>query len=144
MASDLGRYQGGHKPGQTGGAVVGVSAATGQPLRRAVDWVLDTGSDPCLLPEAVANEFKLQPPKAGGVVAYGLGGVTQLVRKGGVRMAFVVKDAAGNETAVEKDVDFYIAPPGYPHCILGMHVLAEAGAELRWSPSAGSGKLTVP
>ncbi|MFN2587208.1 MAG: aspartyl protease family protein [Actinomycetota bacterium] len=144
MAAKLERYLGGHRPGQADGAVVGVSAATGQPLKKKVEWMVDTGSDPCLLPEAVAKEFKLQPPKSGGIVAYGLGGMTALVRKGGIRMAFFVTDGAGNETLVKKDVDFYIAPPGYPHCVIGMHALAQAGAEFRWSPSAGSGALTVP
>jgi hypothetical protein len=140
MSADLIRHvSSGLQPAQSG-TVSGFSPGTGQPLSRTVQWLFDTGSDVCVLPEAFANQFALRAAGV-GTTAQGIGGGLRLLPRKGLTVEFTVEDSTGAAQTVSQPVVVFI---GGQVKIIGMKELTTADVTLTWNPRQGNGKLTVP
>jgi hypothetical protein len=141
MAGELVRHvSNGLQPAQQG-TLSGSAADSGQPLAKSVQWLVDTGSDVCAIPEALANQFILRPAGI-GTQAQGIGGGQRLLPKRGLTVTFTVEDSTGQARTVSQAVIVYIGGGGTK--LLGMHELTVNDATITWSPKSGSGKLSAP
>lgn len=132
-----------HRPCQNGVKLVGTSVA-GSPLTKTVVALIDTGSDLCVLPQRVADQFRGRPVAVRGTQARGIGGAV-LVRRAGVKFQFGAVDVAGQEKPIQDDYDYLVGPfPRDDMCIIGMHALVKERVEVVWDPKARTGKLIVP
>ncbi|MFN2587209.1 MAG: aspartyl protease family protein [Actinomycetota bacterium] len=132
-----------HRPRQKGVKLIGKSPA-GNPMTKTVDALIDTGSDLCVVPKALADQFGGRPVAVRGTQARGVGGVV-LVRRAGVKIQFGAVDPGGQEKRIEDDYDYLVGPfPRDGMCILGMHALVKERVEIAWDPKGRAGQLKVP
>lgn len=140
MPGDLVRHpSAGLGPSQSG-TVSGSSVATGQPLSRTAQWLFDTGSDVCVVPEAFANQFALRAAGI-GTTAQGIGGGLRLLPRKGLTVEFTVEDATGTARTVSQATVVFI---GGHSTIVGMKELTTGAVTITWDPKQGKGKLTAP
>jgi hypothetical protein len=140
MPGDLHRHvSSGLQPAQSG-AVTGFSPGTGQPLSKTVQWLFDTGSDVCVVPEAFANQFALRAAGV-GTTAQGIGGGLRLLPRKGLTVEFAVEDATGTAQTISQPAVVFI---GGQVKIIGMKELTTGEVTLTWNPKQGTGKLTIP
>ena len=137
MPGDLVRLStGGHQPAQKGRVW---STAAGPSTARPVEWLIDTGSPECAIPQSIANQFALTVV-AGAPRAQGVGGGVVLQYKG-LTIEFTIEDATGAAKTITKAVTVRV---GSTNALLGMHELAAAKAVISWDAFNGTGKLTGP